>query len=89
MENKKACKIAEQIIYDYVGGADKWEDVMNLDFTATEVQDILTKCLIENYTKNKELILDFQKFYQNDKFDDERTFEWNVENYLKIIEESA
>ena len=43
----------------------------------------LEQLLIQPVSQQSELLKDFQEHYQSNKMDDERTFDWNIENFLK------
>lgn len=40
---------------------------------------------IQRVNQQRELLKAFQDHYQSDKFDDERTFDWNIDNFLKAF----
>lgn len=40
---------------------------------------------IPDVSQQRELLKAFQDHYQSNKFDDERTFDWNIDNFLKAF----
>ena len=72
-------------------------DEHGLILTNSEMDDIISKAQdvvkkfdeqaknehITDVSKQRKLLKAFQEYYQNNKFDDERTFDWNIANFIK------
>ena len=63
-----------------------WEEI-----TARKIYATVVKLFaLADVNHQRELLKAFQDYYQSDKFDDERTFDWNIDNFLKpLIERST
>jgi len=73
-----------ELIFNKVGLDNRKQtqkEVIALIYKYTEALQLLQA----DVSNRRELLKAFQDHYQSDKFDDERTFDWNIDNFLKAF----
>jgi len=55
MELSKAQQLAEQAIYEYTSST-KWQQVKYMNWTTSEMQDVIAKALVKNLSLSTECV---------------------------------
>jgi N-acetyl-anhydromuramyl-L-alanine amidase AmpD len=74
--------LLNQVLYDCTGMlAENHPDIVECMQEYAKALQLLQA----NVSNRRELLKAFQDHYQSNKFNDERTFDWNIDNFLKAF----
>jgi hypothetical protein len=74
------------VISKHTVGVPKAKTLEDLaDLENNTVKELETLFSLHVVSHQRGLLKAFQEFYQSDKFDEERTFEWNINHFLRAF----